>query len=532
MPTTLTRQEKWSDIDQHVWDVVVVGGGITGAGVAREASRRGLKVLLLEQQDFSWGTSSRSSKMVHGGLRYLAMGDSKLTRHSLQERERLLREAPGLVERMGYYFLLKKSWFPWRLVMKILLSIYDRIAGIKDHRITSNLELENQFPQLQTDSLNGAAYYTDAVTDDSRLVLRVLQEAQADGSCLLNYSRVSGCQRLADGLNQVTVVDQLDPHEVIINAKVVVNSTGAWADNLRSKRIDETRVRPLKGSHLVLADGVLPIPCAISCSHPDDGRSVFVFPWEGRSVIGTTDLDYSLSLDVEPTVSAAEVDYLLAVVNRHFPNAKVGTEQVVSSFAGVRPVIASDSKPQDAANATKKPSKERRDHAVWDNDGLITASGGKLTTFRLMALDVLEKAAPYLPGFKFVADDAEVFRPTPALNKNLQPQQAKRLGGCYGFRINEFLSAADESQLSKISSTEYCLAELDWALQHEWVQHLDDLLLRRSRLGLLLKSGGEEILELIKPLCFQHLRWDETIWQQELERYRKIWKNHYSLPVQ
>lgn len=539
MGGALTRQQKQDQLKQQCWDMVIVGGGITGAGTAREASRRGLKVLLLEQQDFAWGTSSRSSKMVHGGLRYLAMGDSKLTRHSLQERERLLTEAPGLVERMGYYFLLKKSWLPWRLVMKIMLSIYDTMAGIKDHRLSSNAELEQQFSQLETTGLNGAAYYTDAVTDDTRLVLRVLQEAEADGCCLLNYSRVSRCDRRDGGINYITVKDQLTQLESEICAKVVVNSTGAWADELRSERIDEVRVRPLKGSHLVLAQGVLPIPCAISCSHPEDGRSVFVFPWEGRSVIGTTDLDYPYDLKIEPSVSTEEVSYLLAIVNKHFPQANVGESDVVASFAGVRPVISSEKnhskrnagQDNESAATTKKPSKERRDHAVWDDDSLITASGGKLTTFRLMALDVLKQAEPYLPDFHCAMDDAPVFRPSPRIDKPECEIQRKRLRGCYGFRVNDFLDAADEQQLEKIPSSEVSLAELEWALNNEWVEHLDDLMLRRTRLGLLLPAGGVHLLPQLKSMCQTVKAWNEDDWQQEVARYLAIWKNHYSLPV-
>lgn len=539
MARPLTRQQKQDQLKQQCWDMVIVGGGITGAGTAREASRRGLKVLLLEQQDFAWGTSSRSSKMVHGGLRYLAMGDTQLTRHSLQERERLLAEAPGLVERMGYYFLLKKSWLPWRLVMKIILSIYDTMADIKDHHLSSNEELKQQFTQLKTTGLNGAAYYTDAVTDDTRLVVRVLQEAEADGCCLLNYSRVSRCERRDDGVNYITVKDQLTQLESEICAKVVVNSTGAWADELRSERIDEARVRPLKGSHLVLAQGVLPISCAITCSHPEDGRSVFVFPWEGRSVIGTTDLDYTHDLSVEPSVSAEEVSYLLAIVNQHFPSANVGESDVVASFAGVRPVISSEKnhskrnagQDSEASAATKKPSKERRDHAVWDNDGLITASGGKLTTFRLMALDVLKQAEPYLPGFNCILDQAPVFRPSPLLDKPNCDIQRKRLRGCYGFRVNDFMAATDEQQLEKIPGSEVCLAELQWALNNEWVEHLDDLMLRRTRLGLLLPAGGEHLLPQLKSMCLQAKAWSESDWQQEVTRYLSIWKNHYSLPV-
>ncbi|MBB6521515.1 glycerol-3-phosphate dehydrogenase/oxidase [Pseudoteredinibacter isoporae] len=524
------------------WDMIVVGGGITGAGVAREAARRGLSVLVLEQKDFAWGTSSRSSKMVHGGLRYLAMGDRKLTRESLLERERLLKEAPGLVERMGYYFLLPKSWKPWRLVMKLLLASYDRIAGIKNHKICNNSELGEAFSKLDQNGITGAAFYTDAVTDDSRLVYRVLQEAEADGASLLNYCAVKSSQKADTEHQSVEIQDAISGEVFQCKASVIVNSTGAWADRLRQARIDEQRVRPLKGSHIVLRKGVLPIEHAISCQHPDDKRSVFVFPWEGHSVIGTTDLDYEGSLDQEANISKEELEYLLAIVRHHFPSESIDRKDIVSTWSGVRPVIAGDKQfaraqkaEQGSADKTrKKPSKERRDHAVWDDDGLISAAGGKLTTFRVMALDVLEKAAPYLKGWQFERDEAAVFRPGGAKKNaqaNLNEDQLDRLEACYGFRTSDFLATAKNEELKPLFDQKTCAAQLRWALREEWVEHLDDLLLRRTRLGLLLPNGASQLFELCKTLCQEELEWSEQRWAEELERYQDIWHRAYSLPA-
>lgn len=542
------RAQKLAQAQDQSWDMIVVGGGITGAGVAREASRRGLSVLLLEQRDFSWGTSSRSSKMVHGGLRYLAMGDRKLTKESLLERERILSEAPGLVERLGYYFLLPKSWLPWRMVMKILLSSYDRIAGIKNHKICDTGELQSNFSNMSVEGLEGAAFYTDAVTDDSRLVLRVLQEAEADGACLLNYCEVKRCTADDKGLQQLEVFDAVSADSFSCSAKVVVNSTGAWADKIRQQRIDETRVRPLKGSHIVLKRGVLPMYSALSCQHPADKRSVFVFPWEGHSVIGTTDLDYDKELSSEAAISKEELDYLLAIVEKHFPGTSISQNDIVSTWSGVRPVIAGDKqfkKSQQLAaknakqkSSKKKPSKERRDHAVWDDKGLISAAGGKLTTFRVMALDVLQKAEQYIPGFKFTRDEAQVFRGVDASKlaalKPIVIDEAifDTASAFYGFRAAEFLSESKSDELQVIEQQKYCLAHLRWALKHEWVEHLDDLLLRRTRLGLLLENGASSLFSECKPLCIEELGWSEERWEAELERYKNIWQQHYSLPTE
>ena len=226
------------------WDIIIVGGGITGAGVLREAVRRGYRALLIEQQDFSWGTSSRSSKMVHGGLRYLAAGDIKLTKHSLQERERLLQEAPGLVDRIAFYFALGKGNFPGRFALTVILTIYDFLARIRDHRYCNNSALEIRFPGVDTSNLKGACYYTDAMVDDSRLVLRVLQESIAEGGQALNYCKVS---KLIIEDNKVAGVtlDSGDNDAIELRAPVVINATGAWADRLRNQLNPEKPRAPL-----------------------------------------------------------------------------------------------------------------------------------------------------------------------------------------------------------------------------------------------------------------------------------------------
>ncbi|MEM8500075.1 MAG: glycerol-3-phosphate dehydrogenase/oxidase [Pseudomonadota bacterium] len=505
------------------WDVIVVGGGITGAGVLREAARRGYKALLLEQQDFAWGTSSRSSKMVHGGLRYLASGDFKLSKHSLLERERILREAPGLSERMGYYYVLRKGKFPGRLAMSLVLWIYDHIAGIKDHRYVNPESLLKVFPGLQKDRLQGASYYTDAVTDDSRLVMRVLQEAMVDGGCALNYARVN--KLLFDGENAAGVI--MDAEELgrsfELRASVVINATGAWADRLRGELGMDKRVRPLRGSHLVLARECCPIDHVLALQHPEDGRAVFVFPWEGTTVIGTTDLDHSGNLDTEASISDEEVSYLLAIISDQFPGSKVSRANVISSWSGVRPVIGAD-KAVDA-------SKERRDHAVWSDNGLITVSGGKLTTFRLIALDVLRAAEQFLPKKNTtVANDDRVFRNQVDQTRNSESAHVEKIRARFGESAEYIISNSEATELECIAGTTFSLAECRYAIKHEAVLHLDDLMLRRTRLGQVLPDGGDSVLGDVQELFVNLLGWDEPQWQQEVHRYKRIWQRYYSLP--
>lgn len=538
-PTSFSNREPlWQSLKSESgsqWDVIIVGGGIIGAGVLREAARRGLKALLVEQRDFAWGTSSRSSKMVHGGLRYLAQGDLKLTRHSVRERERLLREAPGLVERIGYYFLLRKGQFPGRFVMGMVLSVYDMLAGIKDHYYVDKKTVIEQFPGVESRDMKGACYYTDTAVDDARLVLRVLQEAIQAGGQVLSYVRAKNLIKTPSTENNaggqvcgllVQDVSFLEGEEageqLELRAPVVINATGAWADRLRSEVINEKRIRPLRGSHLVFPHKLLPVDAALTLFHPQDKRPVFIFPWEGATLVGTTDFDHQEDMDVEASITQEEVEYLLEILAIHYPGSKLGPEHVISSYSGVRPVIGSDK--------NKDPSKERRDDAVWAEKGLVTVSGGKLTTFRLAAINALDAARLWLKKpFSDASDDRIFTAPDTQFPRG---SWLSRMGGRYGSNVEHLLAYAHEGEQDLIAETQFCLAECRWAARHEAVMHLDDLLLRRTRLGLLLKNGGEELFPEMEKICLQELGWDDIKWQNEVARYRLIWQKHYSLPLQ
>ena len=506
------------------WDIIIIGGGITGAGVLREARRCGYRALLLEQQDFSWGTSSRSSKMVHGGLRYLAAGDLKLTKESVQERQRLLNEAPGLVDPISFYFTFRKGKFPGRIAMKIILTIYDFFAGAQDNRYCNNKELLLRFKGLDEHKLQGASCYTDAMVDDSRLVLRVLQDSIDDGGYALNYTKVEDLL-LTDGkVSGVTVEDRVNSGSINLTAPVVINATGAWADRLRNVVNSEKRIRPLRGSHVVISKSLYPVTDVMTFLHVDDKRGVFVYPWEGTTVIGTTDLDHDDDLDLEASISEQEVDYLLKAFNSQFPDNELKHSDVLSTWAGVRPVIG--------AEKSKDPSKERRDHAVWSDNGLITVSGGKLTTFRLIALDALAAAKDNLPTAKEFVDD-RVFSTPKISAQSLSPANhswGQRLLGRYGEKAFDLANDSSLEDQQNLGDTEFSLAECRWAVQHEAVEHLDDLLLRRTRLGMCLPNGGITLYPALKDIFLSNRSWDDERWQKEVNRYEKIWKNHYSLP--
>lgn len=518
----LNREAALERVAAEQWDMVVIGGGITGAGVAREAARRGLRTLLVEQRDYAWGTSSRSSKMVHGGLRYIAQGDIRLTWHSLTERERLLVEAPGLVSRMGYWFAHYRHVFPGRFLFGILLMVYDLLARHRDHRYAARAEFLKRMPGYRDSDLTGASRYTDALVDDSRLVQRVLDEAMTDGALCLNYLKVESLVMANGRVTGVQLADLVGGRTLSATATVVVNATGAWADRLREKLAGERKVRPQRGSHIVLAPGRLPLAEAVIFMHADDNRPLFIYPWEGRTVVGTTDLDHREDLDIEASITPVELDYILRGVNSQFPGEKISRADVIATWSGVRPIVAS--------GGAVHPSKERRDHTVWENDGLVTVTGGKLTTFRLIALDVLKAARQYLQGLDAGDSGAPVFRTVGTVATSHPARDLQRLKGRFGFLLPQFLAEARDDEMQPIPLVEALWAELRWAARYEQVQHLDDLLLRRTRVGLLLPEGGAGHLARVRGICQQELGWSDGRWQEEEARYRMLWQAHYGLP--
>ena len=507
------------------WDIVVAGGGITGAGIAREAARRGLKVLLVERQDFAWGTSSRSSKMVHGGLRYIAAGDIKTTMHSVTERERLMNEAPGLVDQMGYLMAHYKGGFPGPFVFNMLLRVYDFFAGKRYRQFHKLDNFEYLSPLINENELIGGTQFADAVTDDSRLVIRVLREAQKDGAEVINYVGVDSLVKEDGKVVGANLKDAENGEVFAVKAKVVINATGAWGDELRGEMTDEKNIRPARGSHIVVPSWRLPVAQSFTAMHPDDKRPIFIFPWEGRTVIGTTDLDNKGIDNQETAMTREELDYLMKVANNQFPKAQLKEKDIISSWAGVRPLVSS---------GALNPSKEKRDHSVWNDKGLVTVSGGKLTTFRLIALDVLNAAKQYLPGHDFRDSGADMFtksKPKNTLFSRLPSYLQKRLQGHYGMDGDALLDQAKPNELDVIPGARAMWAELRWSAKNEAIVHLDDLLLRRTRLGLLVEQGGLIFEDKIKAICSAELGWTEQKWQQEVSRYREIWNTYYSIPA-
>jgi len=516
----MNRAADLAQLESQDWDLVVIGGGISGAGVAQQAAAQGWRVLLVEQQDFAWGSSSRSSKLVHGGLRYLAQGDVATTWHSVRERQRLLREAPALVQPQGFLQPLYQGRAPGRWPMQLGLALYDRMAGQRSQRFVAAAAAQHLAPGLSPAGLQGALLFQDAKTDDARLVLRVLQAAQQLGATALNYLAATALQLHQGRVAGLQLHDRLGGRHYAVRARAVVNATGAWADGLRASLGAPPLLRPLRGSHLVLPFWRLPLAYSVSLMHPGDGRPVFFYPWEGALLVGTTDLDHRSPLEQEASITAAERDYLLAAVNSAFASARIGAADVQACYAGVRPVVA---------DGHAQASQARREHVVRDEAGLITLTGGKLTTFRLMAQDALALAAAHV-GRPFVRSPAPVLAPASPLPGRWGARRCQRLQARYGAQAGAWCANAPDELLDCVPGSDTLWLELALAARHESVQHLDDLLLRRTRLGLLLPQGALALLPQVRSLCAPLLDWDAARWRQEAQRYRALVAAHYQLP--
>jgi glycerol-3-phosphate dehydrogenase len=534
------RDEVWSQL-QDDWDLIVIGGGITGAGILREATRAGLRTLLLEANDFASGTSSRSSKLVHGGFRYLKNAQIRLTFESVHERERLLKEGRGLVTPLGFLIASYRGDAIPAWVFGAGLIIYDLLAVKWGHRHYDALDMHALCPPLRQPGLLGGYRYFDAQADDARLVLRVIKEAVQAGGVALNYARVQELLRRRDGSVCGVVLQDMAPdgnqRSLEVQASVVVNATGAWADALRAQLDERPRLRRLQGSHLVFPSRLIPLTRAVSLLHPRDGRPVFAYPWEGMIIVGTTDIDHSEQMENDPVISPMEVDYLMELVQYAFPDLGLTLEDVQATYSGIRPVVDT---------GKLDPTKESREHVLWGEHGLLTVAGGKLTTFRSMAFDVLKAIRPQLshPLDRSTLRHAgqRVLDPLPPeqfLPAPLQWPVRQRLTGRLGADTPKLLHLAHPTELQHIPNTPALWAELRWAAHAEAAVHLDDLLLRRVRLGLLLPQGGLQdtsmaegeptMVERIRQIVQPEMGWDDARWQAELNQYARVWHNCYHL---
>jgi glycerol-3-phosphate dehydrogenase len=407
------------------------------------------------------------------------------------------------------------------------LTLYDLLAGRRTHRRHGAEDFLLLAPHLRPEGLRGGFSYGDAQTDDARLTQRVVEDALAGGAEVLTYARADALLRGTSGrVAGIVVRDAIGDRSAEVRAPIVVNATGAWADGLRADVGGQPRIRPLRGSHLVFPLWRVPVAQAVSFAHPVDGRPLFLFPWEGAAIFGTTDVDHDAPLDEEPRISADEVGYLMEALAARFPSLGLAPADAISSFAGVRPVVGS---------GKVDPSAESRDHVVWDERGLLTVTGGKLTTFGLIARDALAALRDRLPAHARRITRGPILDPAPPTPSpedlaSLDLGGWVRLAGRHGSAAPALLAAAHPGELEPVPGTPTPWVELRWAARAERVVHLEDLLLRRTRLGLLVPDGAVPHLPRIREICGPELGWDDARWTAEQAAYGALWRANYTSP--
>lgn len=508
--TTFDRDTALERLFAEPFDVLVVGGGITGAGVALDAASRGMRTALVERHDFGSGTSSRSSKLVHGGLRYLSQGEYRLVAQALAERQRLLDNAPHLVRPLPFLYPAYGSRARMRGVSSALW-LYDLAGGFRIgrlHRRLSTADALAHTPSLRADGLVGAHLFMDAQADDARLTLAVVRTAVLDHRAVAaNHVPVTGV--LTGHGGRVTGASvRVDGRDLEVRASVVVNAAGVWADELAGD--GPGLIRPAKGVHITVPADLLRTDVALVLTVPSDGRSIFVVPWPGteRVYIGTTDTDYEGPLD-RPMCTAGDVAYLLDAVNAALTTTLTPAD-VVGTWAGLRPLVAGDPNRRSA-------DLSRRHRVTSGPPGLVTIAGGKLTTYRAMASDTVDEVEAAL-------DRRHRRSPTSRMGlRGALAEGAGHLAGRYGTeaRVLEALVAADPSLGEPLVPTlPYLRAEAVYAARYEMARTLDDVLARRTRSLILGRDASIAAAADVARLLAGELGWSEAESAAHVQAYR------------
>ena len=494
------------------WDVCVIGGGATGLGVAVDAASRGFSTLLLEQYDFSKGTSSRATKLVHGGVRYLQQGNIKLVMEALHERGILRRNAPHLVKDQSFIVPNYKWWEgPY---YGIGLKVYDWMAGslgLGSSRLLSREETLQMAPTLDAEGLRGGVLYHDGQFDDARLAIHLAQTAAREGAVLLNYCRVEGFVKTGSAVSGVRATDVFSGVEHTIHAGVVINATGVFTDSVlrMDDAASESIIAPSQGVHLMLDKDFLPGEAAILVPHTDDGRVLFAVPWHDRIIIGTTDTPVT-NVEAEPRALPEEIDFILGQIGRYL--RKVPTyADIRSVYAGLRPLVKSSS---------RKTAELARDHLIVVSDsGLVTITGGKWTTYRRMAEDTVNTAI----ARGKLADRPCVTATLPiygAMPVNFDDPQ--HYHGTDAAAIRELGLVNPEWGMKLHPRLPYIWAEIVWAAREELCMTVEDALSRRTRSLLLDAAAAIECAEPVARLLAAELGRDVEWQRQQVDEFKKL----------
>jgi glycerol-3-phosphate dehydrogenase len=495
------------------WDVIIIGGGATGLGTAVDAAARGYTTLLLEAHDFAKGTSSRSTKLIHGGVRYLAQGNISLVYDALRERGRLRRNVPHLVHTLPFVVPAYTWWAqPYYGAGLLLYSLLAGSLGLGISRIISRAEALSLAPTLEPHGLRGGVVYYDAQFDDARMSIALLRTLLDLGGVALNYAPVTSLIKTSGRVSGVLARDTETNEEFEIAARAVVNATGVYADELR--RMDDPQAQPLlapsQGVHLVLNRTFLPGDHAIMIPRTDDGRVLFAVPWHDRVIVGTTDTPRD-STSIEPRALPEEIDFLLSHAARYLHKSP-RPEEVLSVFAGLRPLVKASGEGNTASLS--------RDHTlIVSPTGLITITGGKWTTYRHMAEDTVDRAAA-------VADLPR--RPCPTrelklhgyLNARLQPPLD--VYGADTPALIDLLSERPEWRLKLHPNLPYRAGEVVWAARYELARTVEDVLARRTRALLLDAWASVEAAPQVAQLLARELGGDEAWQQAQVRAYQEL----------
>lgn len=503
----------------QIWDVVIIGGGATGLGIAVDATSRGYKTILLEQSDFAKSTSSRSTKLVHGGVRYLAQGDLLLVLEALRERGLMLRNAPHLT--FNQDFVIPVYTIRDVLMYTIGLKFYDLLAGRlslgKSYFINREKTLRC-LPSLKPEGLKGGVVYHDGQFDDSRMAFELAQASTARGGIILNYFRVTSLLKDDAGeINGVTARNLESGEDFEIKAGVVINATGVFADEIARMDNNDAKptIKPSQGVHIVLDRSFLQSESAIMIPKTDDGRVLFAIPWYNEVVIGTTDTPIS-SVSLEPVALEKEISFILSTAEKYLVKPPARTD-VLCIFAGLRPLAADPDRPA----STKEVS--RRHKISISQSGLLTIIGGKWTTYRRMAEETLNKAinAGLLRKGKCVT---EVLKLTSV--NGATPPDPLHIYGDHSGDIKKLIAENPGLGLPIDERLPYTRAEIIWICRNEMPLHLEDILARRTRSLFLNARASTVIAPEVVRLMAAELGFDENWQKDQLEAYNKLVKNY------
>ncbi len=549
-----TRRTNLQRLGGELYDLLIVGGGITGAGIARDASMRGYRVALIDKGDFASGTSSKSSKLVHGGVRYMEQFEFGLVYEASRERRTLMLIAPHLVRPLPFIFPVYRDarWSPW--IIDVGMWLYDALAmfrNFKRHQMLSRLQVGQMINGIDTRNIDGAAYYYDAQVDDARLTLETIRAAHRHRAVIANYVQVDGLLKDKGRVVGVQAHDVFSGEQVTIHARIVVNATGPWTDVLL--QIDDPRIsrrmRPTKGTHILVSRekfGGSRDASAVTFPSFSDGRLMFLIPWGAFTIIGTTEADYDRDFD-RVHADANDVDYIVAAVNHAFSGVQLQKEDIISTYAGLRPLVVQSGK---SAHRTS------REHQIWTSEsGLVTIAGGKLTTYRSMAQELVDlvakrlreefDVAPVRPSATARTMLIEDKSPSPITWREIMAQiefkdacddwQAPacrrfsddviaHLIRTHGPEYSRVLEIAErDARFAEriIEGLPYIGAEVQYALEQEMALTVVDVLARRTHILLESRENGIQVAPRVAAWLGESLHWDKSALENSLRVYEE-----------